>query len=78
MGCSSLRGQRRSAWLGYSLSVLLAEERKAAPLKAQARLVDLHLWQMEMVKTTKKGSKKYAYWMATWWEGDKVRNIHLG
>jgi hypothetical protein len=25
-----------------------------------------------------KGSRKYAYWMAAWREGDKVRNIHLG
>jgi hypothetical protein len=47
-------------------------------LKRQARLEDLHVWEMEKVKTTKKGSKKYTYWMATWREGGKVRNVHLG
>jgi hypothetical protein len=33
---------------------------------------------MEKVKTTKEGSKTYRYWMVSWREGDKVRNIHLG
>jgi hypothetical protein len=47
-------------------------------LKTQARLEDLHLWQMEKVRLTKKGPKKYAYWMATWREGGNVRNVHLG
>jgi len=47
-------------------------------LKHQARLEDLHLWQMEKNKTTKKGTKKYDYWMATWREGGRVRNVHLG
>ena len=31
-----------------------------------------------MVKERKKGSKIYTYWMASWREGDKTRNIHLG
>ena len=47
-------------------------------LKPQARLEDLHLWQMEKIKSTKKGSKKYTYWMATWREGGKTRNVYLG
>ena len=47
-------------------------------LKDQARLEDLHLWQMKKVKTTKKGSRAYTYWMATWREGGKTRNVHLG
>ena len=51
---------------------------EAEALKGAARLEDLHLWQMEKVKTTKKGSKTYGYWMASWREGDKVRNVHLG
>lgn len=57
-----------------------ADELKAESeaLKEAARLEDLHIWQMDKVKTTKKGSKKYGYWMASWREGDKVRNIHLG
>jgi hypothetical protein len=33
---------------------------------------------MEKKKTTKKGFRKYTYWMATWREGGKVRNVHLG
>jgi hypothetical protein len=37
-----------------------------------------NLWVMEKVKTTKKGPKTYAYWMATWREGGKTRNVHLG
>ena len=33
---------------------------------------------MEKVKNSMKGSKKYTYWMASWREGNKVRNVHLG
>ena len=51
---------------------------EAEALKGAARLEDLHLWQMEKEKTTKKGSKTYLYWMASWREGGKVRNVHLG
>ena len=57
-----------------------AEELKAEAeaLKGAARLEDLHLWQMEKAKTTKKGTQSYLYWMASWREGGKVRNVHLG
>ena len=51
---------------------------EAEALEGAARLEDLTLWQMEKAKTTKKGSKTYHYWMASWREGDKVRNVHLG
>ena len=51
---------------------------EAEALKGAARLEDLHIWQMEKVKTTKKGSRSYGYWMASWREGDRVRNVHLG
>jgi hypothetical protein len=51
---------------------------EALALKTLARLEDLHIWVLEKVKTTKKGSKKYTYWMATWREGGKTRNVHLG
>ena len=51
---------------------------EAEALKGAARLEDLHIWQMDKVKTTKKGSKTYGYWMASWREGDRVRNVHLG
>ena len=33
---------------------------------------------MEKAKTTKKGKTTYGYWMASWREGDRVRNVHLG
>jgi hypothetical protein len=43
-------------------------------LKLQARLEDLTVWEMEKTKSY----KTYTYWMASWREGEKVRNIHLG
>jgi len=51
---------------------------EAEALKGAARREDLTLWQMEKAKTTKKRSKTYLYWMASWREGGKVRNVHLG
>ena len=51
---------------------------EAEALKGAARLEDLHLWQMQKAKTTKKGKTTYDYWMASWREGDKVRNVHIG
>jgi hypothetical protein len=51
---------------------------EADALKREARLEDLHVWMMEKIQTSKKGSKKYACWMATWREGGKTRNVHLG
>jgi hypothetical protein len=49
---------------------------EAEALKLQARLEDLNIWEMEKVKESKKGSKTYAYLMASWREGDKIRNLH--
>jgi hypothetical protein len=51
---------------------------EAESLKLQARLEDLTVWVMEKVKESKKGSKTYTYWMASWREGGKTRNVHLG
>ncbi len=51
---------------------------EAQALKLQARLEDLNVWQMEKVKQSRKGSKTYSYWMASWREGGKTRNVHLG
>jgi hypothetical protein len=51
---------------------------EALALKPLAKLEDLSLWQMEKIKDTKKGSRKYTYWMATWREDGKTRNVHLG
>jgi hypothetical protein len=59
--------------------------RTASDLKAEARgpegncqARDLTLWQMEKTKSTKKGSGSYLYWVASWREGGKVRNVYLG
>jgi hypothetical protein len=51
---------------------------QAEALKTQARLEDLTVRVAEKIKTTKKGSKSYTYWMASWREGGKVHNVHLG
>ena len=51
---------------------------EAEALKGAARLEDLNLWQMQKAKTTKKGNTIYGYWMASWREGDRVRNVHIG
>jgi len=51
---------------------------EAQALKLQARLEDLTVWQMKKVKQSLKGSKTYTYWMASWREGGKMRNVHLG
>lgn len=51
---------------------------KAEAFKLQARLEDLTVWEMEKVKQSRKGSKTYSYWMASWREGGKTRNVHLG
>jgi hypothetical protein len=36
------------------------------------------VWEMEKVKQSRKGSKTYTYWMASWREDGKTRNVHLG
>jgi hypothetical protein len=56
----------------------LAAKKLSQAQKQEARLEDLQVWQMEKVKTTKKGSRSYHYWMANWREGGNVRNVHLG
>jgi hypothetical protein len=38
------------------------------------KLEDCHPWVMEKAK----GDKTYQYWIVSWREGDKVRNVHLG
>ena len=51
---------------------------EAEAMEGAARLEDINLWQMEKTRTTKKGTQSYLYWMASWREGGKVRNVHLG
>jgi len=48
---------------------------QAEALKLQARLEDLDVWEMKTVKQSRKGSKTYTYWMASWREGGKTRNV---
>ena len=51
---------------------------QAQALRQEARLEDLSIWEQRKVKTSKKGSKAYTYFMATWREGGKTRNVYLG
>jgi len=51
---------------------------EAETLKEAGRLEDLTVWMIGKVKPTKKGNRSYHYWMATWREGGKVQNVHLG
>ena len=51
---------------------------QAQALKLEARLEDLHIWEQRKVKETKKGAKTYTYFMASWREGKKIRNVYLG
>ena len=51
---------------------------QAEALKLQSRLEDQTVWEMEKVKQTRKGPKTYIYWMTSWREGNKTRNVHLG
>ena len=56
-------------------TIALAE---ADSLRDAARLEDLHLWKMEKEFDSRKGKKKYEYWMASWRRGSKVHNEYLG
>ncbi len=52
---------------------------EAENLKPKARLEDLRVYQVEKVKSTAKGeARTYKYWYASWWEGDRARNVYLG
>jgi len=52
---------------------------EAEDLRPKARLEDLSVYQVEKVKPSAKGeSKTYKYWYASWWEGDRARNVYLG
>lgn len=51
---------------------------QAEALKREARLEDLSIWEQKKIKESKKGTKTYSYYMASWREGEKVRNVYLG
>jgi hypothetical protein len=46
--------------------------------RLEAWLEDLHVWEQKKVKDTKKGAKAYTYYLASWREGGKLRNVYLG
>ena len=51
---------------------------QAQAQRLEARLEDLQVWEQKKVKDTKKGAKTYTYFMASWREGKKIRNVYLG
>ncbi|MDI9398387.1 MAG: hypothetical protein QM433_02355 [Euryarchaeota archaeon] len=52
---------------------------EAEDLRPKARLEDLRVYTVEKVKATAKGEERtYKYWYASWWEGDRARNVYLG
>jgi len=51
---------------------------QAQAQRLEARLEDLHVWEQKKIKNTKKGAKAYTYYMATWRERGKLRNVYLG
>jgi hypothetical protein len=58
----------------------LADKRltQAQAQKLEARLEDLQVWEQRKVKDTKTGAKTYTYFMASWREGKRIRNVYLG
>ena len=51
---------------------------QAQAQRLEARLEDLQVWEQKKVKDTKKGVKAYTYYLASWREGGKLRNVYLG
>ena len=51
---------------------------QAQAQKLEARLEDLHVWEQKKVKESKAGPKTYTYYLASWREGGKLRNVYLG
>jgi hypothetical protein len=51
---------------------------QAQTQRLEARLEDLHVWEQKKVKESKAGLKAYTYYMVSWREGGKLRNVYLG
>jgi hypothetical protein len=51
---------------------------QAQAQRLEARLEDLQVWEQKKVKDTKKGVKAYTYYLASWREGGKLKNVYLG
>jgi hypothetical protein len=69
-GAAQLAGERQAE------AARLQE--KARELEEKARLEDITVWEDGIVKQTQKSEKKYAYWMAGWREGGKLRKVYRG
>ena len=46
--------------------------------KPELKMRSPNLWIMKKTKHTKRGLRIYTYWMATWRQNGKTRNVHLG
>lgn len=46
--------------------------------KPQPKIREPNVWTRAIVKDTRKGPRLYVYYMATWREGPKTVNRHLG
>jgi hypothetical protein len=51
---------------------------QAQAQKLEARLENLHVWEQKKTKESKAGPKAYTYYLASWREGEKLRNVYLG
>jgi hypothetical protein len=51
---------------------------RAPALKLEVRLEDIDVWEQNRVAETKKGPKTYVYYMASWREGRRMKNVYLG
>jgi len=51
---------------------------QAQAQRLEARREDLHVWEQRKVKQSKTGQKAYSYFMASWREGGKLKNVYLG
>ena len=51
---------------------------QAQALRLEARLEDLQVWEQKKVKDTKKGAKTYTYFIASWREEGRIKNVYLG
>jgi len=62
-----------------NLQALAAKKLSQAQAQRQeARLEDLSIWEQKKVKESKNGTKTYTYFMASWREGGKTKNVYLG
>jgi len=74
---AKVRGQEAEVVERVEEARRLKEE--AEDLKSRVRLEDLSVYTVVKVKPTAKGEKRtYMYWYASWWEGDRARNMYLG